>query len=923
MNRRILLLVPLISLFAFSYGNSFDSKGTSLIKDKEVIVELNDIYGTSIESRNIVKKEFIHELNTYLDFNYDINNYYNHIGNILVMKIPSSEYSLISNLNLVKSISENKSYTAHYEDFSYNPFTGTNVPDSNYSRIDMNVPDSTNDGAGTMIAILDNSFNIDHEMFKDLSTNLRYSKNQITNLKATSGFNAQSAGYKNNKIPFYFNYGANDLNMTYNLNTNFHGEHVAGIAGANNTIIGMAPNSQLALMKVTNSNGAFLDGSILKALDDCAILNVDAINMSFGNSIYDFELSQTYIDVFNNLKDLGIQTNIANGNEGRESFDLTASQNFVTSDVETGILGSFNGKNSVNSVGALNVLEDEMILTSAATYSGTNFRIREQMTDHEYNDGTSNKTQLYDPMYPFYSLIASGSSSRTLDYEIVPNLGAISDYQNIDVKNKVAVIERGDISFVEKVRNAVSKGAIAVLIYNGSTSKDQVGYMNLDALEKTYYVPIGYMKSSDGALLKSQTIKKIIISKELSANYSSDGAASDLTLKPDLSAPGTSIYSGIGPATDKYAYYSGTSMATPNITGAMANILSNKTFSSEASRSEYRKTLVRRMMSTSTPLVEASGAYYSPRKVGPGRINVSSAINSKVYLEGNVLEKAKVELKNNDEIKNGIVNFDLKTINESTSIKEYNTTLVIEAPELTKIDQYYGDLAKYNYKTDKDVLLTKVTSKVTVPVGESTLNFKASITEDNKEYLANFENGTYLEGYVILDSISDSYDLVAPYMGFYGDYNSESVLEPFSFEKDSSKVYGSDLAESMAKDYSITTAKFGSYMMGSNVAITANQKNGILKNTMNITNYGTPLVYDSMNDYIKVGYSGVSTHLAIQTYVNRNCIDNSFTLINKSTNKAVYSGYLNNLLDDTSSLTKHSLVKSIATKDLIPYLLRC
>src|SRR5574344_1463548 len=261
-------------------------------------------------------------------------------------------------------------------------------------------------------------------------------------------------------------------------------------------------------------------------------------------------------------------------------------------------------------------------------------------------------------------------------------------------------------------------------------------------------------------MLCSQETKKIRISKDVASDFSSDGVTSDLKLKPDISAPGKNIYSGVGPQTNSYLYYSGTSMSTPNITGLMANLISNKTFNSEEERINYRKSIMPRLMSTSTPLVEASGAYYSPRKVGSGRANFVNALNSSVYLEGNVSEKAKIELKNNDDIKNGNIKFTLTTHNESSSAKKYNAKLVIQAPELTKIDHVYGEFSNYNYMTDKDVLLGEYTSQVTIKSGVGTLDFLASIDSSAKDYLKNFINGTYLEGYVVLTSLDDSYDLL-------------------------------------------------------------------------------------------------------------------------------------------------------------------
>src|SRR5574344_38830 len=65
----------------------------------------------------------------------------------------------------------------------------------------------------------------------------------------------------------------------------------------------------------------------------------------------------------------------------------------------------------------------------------------------------------------------------------------------------------------------------------------------------------------------------------------------------------------------------------------------------------------------------------------------------------------------------------------------------------------------------------------------------------------NIENGTYLEGYVVFDSLDNSEDLSIPYLGFYGDYNKEEAVEPFAFEKDENKLYGSEIINTMCDVY--------------------------------------------------------------------------------------------------------------------------
>src|SRR5574344_1552447 len=132
MMKRFLVIIPFLSFLFFSLGNSANQNVSLPKKDKEIIVELNDFYGTSVESRKNIKEQFIHSLNNELSFNYDVKKSYNTIGNLLFLDIPSEYYERIKDIPLVKEVSENKTYKNSYDENSYNPFLSDKAPDRNY-----------------------------------------------------------------------------------------------------------------------------------------------------------------------------------------------------------------------------------------------------------------------------------------------------------------------------------------------------------------------------------------------------------------------------------------------------------------------------------------------------------------------------------------------------------------------------------------------------------------------------------------------------------------------------------------------------------------------------------------------------------------------------------------------------------------------
>lgn len=143
-------------------------------------------------------------------------------------------------------------------------------------------------GAGTVIAILDTGFQVDHEAFAKGVASPTYSKTDIV-AKSTLGFMNTivpmfGAQYYSEKIPYRWDYAGVDKNV-YN-GDNSHGTHVAGIVGGNSDkLLGAAPDAQLLLMKVfkDGKNALAREYVILAALEDCVKLKADVVNMSLGS----------------------------------------------------------------------------------------------------------------------------------------------------------------------------------------------------------------------------------------------------------------------------------------------------------------------------------------------------------------------------------------------------------------------------------------------------------------------------------------------------------------------------------------------------------------------------------------------------------------------------------------------------------------
>jgi len=154
------------------------------------------------------------------------------------------------------------------------------------------------DGTGMVVAVLDTGLDYNHSAFS--VNNFTADRNKlgmtfadvegfVSDTKASklhSGLTASDV-YINEKVPFAFDYADYDPDVyPMTPSASEHGTHVAGvIAGKDSEITGVAPNAQLAIMKIFSDVVSTARTSwILSALEDCVVLGVDVINMSIGTS---------------------------------------------------------------------------------------------------------------------------------------------------------------------------------------------------------------------------------------------------------------------------------------------------------------------------------------------------------------------------------------------------------------------------------------------------------------------------------------------------------------------------------------------------------------------------------------------------------------------------------------------------------------
>lgn len=638
-------------------------------------------------------------------------------------------------------------------------------------------------GEGMVIAIVDSGLEISHPLFTQAPTTPALTQTDIENVLARKNLKAEekkpgitaSQVYKTAKVPFAFDYADNDLDVAPN-GAGDHGTHVAGIAAANAgvvaDVVGVAPQAQILAMKVfssSGSNGATWD-DILAAADDAVALGADVINMSLGSTcgFSTPEGEEGVAEVLENIASSGVMLSISAGNEYSAALGTRIGKGHaLTQNPDYGTVASPSSYSEPLSIASVEKADsiDSCYLTVGERKVAFNDTVEDKTVENVKDDSPS-----------FRSLASKGS----LDYVVVPGFGEAKDYEDLDVSGKIALVSRGSVEYNVKKNAAKEAGAIGILVYNNEPG---MLYMQLES----YDLPSAFISQADGKALAAvaEGNRKLTVSASYGkvdnptsgemSDFSSWGVTPELTLKPDLTAPGGNIKSAT--TGGGYTTKSGTSMSAPFVSGAMALVKQYVEQKSYASTETEKANLVSNLLMSTADLVMAGTAPYSPRKQGAGSVNIAAATSTKAYLTAVDGGRPKVEL-GDDVQKSGkyTVQFEIHNLSDEALTYTIGGYIQTDAQEVTK--QIKGQ--DVHQVTELPYLLGKIDAKtVTVAGGETeTVSVSVSLTQANNEYLNRFENGTYIEGFVTLTPSSGTQPTLSiPYMGFYGDWTKAPIID--------------------------------------------------------------------------------------------------------------------------------------------------
>ena len=708
----------------------------------------------------------------------DLTYSYTTVLNGFSMKLPYGKLDEVRSLNGVKNVWVAEQYSLP-EDLSADDYTIS--MSSSTGMVGSTEANAMGyDGTGTIVAILDTGFMKAHEAFSVMPTNTKYSKDDIASLLqsqtlASKVTDADSV-YINEKAPYGYDYANGDTDAE--AVGQAHGVHVAGTVAGNNgkDFFGVAPNAQLMIMKIFgDGSGSTSDDIILAGVDDSVKLGADSINMSLGSpaGFTDYgdeneseEEHLTYYGVYTRAEKAGVNVLVAAGNE-TSSTNYNAHNNLTYAEYPDNAI-----------VASPSTLEASLSVASVDNVKSTSYYMLLGEEKLAYNNAVNSATSTpYD--------ILDTMDGKTLEYVMVPGLGEEADYEGLDVTGKIAVVSRGTINFGAKAENAAKAGAVACIIY------DNVNGAIINAALESFFIPTVTVTKIAGAKLAAASEKKVSFSKENYglvdnpigggvSSFSSKGPAPDLTIKPEISAPGGGIRSSVLGANNAYEVYSGTSMATPHMAGEAALLRQYIEKNYPDVKGEALGDLVNSLlMSTASPSRELDGTYYPVRRQGAGVANIANAIESGAYLSVEGSKRPKAEVGSS---KDGVYTYTATVHNMTGEAKSYtvDTTAMIET--ITVIN---GESFASNSNRDLTADEVKITytgldagNRITAPAnGTATFSVKIELTAAGKQaYQDSFPNGSYVEGFTFLTA-DEGVSLSLPVLGFYGDWNSLKVFQ--------------------------------------------------------------------------------------------------------------------------------------------------
>jgi minor extracellular serine protease Vpr len=323
--------------------------------------------------------------------------------------------------------------------------------------------------------------------------------------------------------------------------------------------------------------------------------------------------------------------------------------------------GSYHGNNDLLAIGLDNAVEAGVVVAVAAGNSGPGQGTLESPGRARNIITVGGSTNQHFVGQPFTYPAGGGTTvgAAVGDFDPLPE----GSYELFDTHSngctsvdpaaagKLAIIDRGTCTFSQKVANAKAAGAIGVVIIN-NVAGDPIAMARTAGFDDD--IPAVMISKNDGAALRASgattasavaTFDEFINPENADIAYGSSSQGPtlvDLAVKPDVTSVAVNVLSSItcvgtglpctttGNGTDAaWAFFTGTSMATPHIAGSAAVLLQ---LHSDWSPAQVKSALVNRAELVVKDAVTGTHDV-GPTLQGGGRENLSVAADATTWMD--------------------------------------------------------------------------------------------------------------------------------------------------------------------------------------------------------------------------------------------------------------------------------------------------
>ncbi len=634
-------------------------------------------------------------------------------------------------------------------------------------------------GDGMVVAIVDSGIDYRHEAMTLSEKGKKKAKYNEHNIQEKLDESEVDDVWYTDKVPTGYDWADKDTNVIPASNS--HGTHVAGIVGAyeesQKKAMGVAPDVQLLAEKVfSDSRSGAYDDDIVAGIYHAVEFGADVINLSLGSDAGSVDPNDPVQRAIQYATEHGVLVVAAAGNASYSTKQnlLEKSQLPWAENPDIGLVGDPGVTPS-----ALQVASSENDQMSVDAFS--------------LNDGSQLGYQTQSSSKKLSDELEAGQ-----DYELIfAGEGFGSHLDGLDLEGKIVVAKPAKSYAIYSTLqyDSAKKGAVGLIVIppdkypsyaslnfsrytipavtTGHTEGDQL-IERLQSGEK-----ISVQLSDEGVWVQNPTTEPM-------SSFSSYGSPTDLSFKPEITAPGGKISSTV--LNNEYETMSGTSMATPHVAAGAALLLEK--YYEELGLPKNEETVLKAknaLMNTSQVLTNPNdeNSLYSPRRQGSGLMKIEQAIKSPYLVEhvGAPLEKAaSVALKEVDRTFDFTLDVEplAKKLEKANDQYEIAVDLLMDETE----KKTYGGVER-EYLTLHSIPIEGAVVKINgKQMGDKKIQYKPRRDGEVKISVTlpeGLSEGRFVEGFVRFvpkgTSVKDLATLTMPFMGYYGDWDSLNNID--------------------------------------------------------------------------------------------------------------------------------------------------